>query len=111
MTRLSCHRCPFQPSRAGAEPAGLQSGQVVATAGTAPTDRELVADQRAATAGEERRTAGQTCALLLAVPRGSPSESAAVRDDAGSDRAAAGTDGIADAGQARIGIGFLAGLG
>lgn len=46
------------------------------------------------TTGEDRRTAGQTCALLLATLGGRTSEPAAVRGDAGSDCSAPGTDGI-----------------
>jgi hypothetical protein len=41
---------------------------------------------------------GIPCALLLAFSSGRPSEPAAVRSDAGPDRAAAGTGGIADVG-------------
>ena len=104
MTRLSCHPFPLQRGAAGAEPAGLQSGQFVATAGVAPANRELVTNEFAATAGEDRWTAGETCALLLAFPGGRTSEPAAVRSDARSDRAVAGTDGIADDGQVRVGL-------
>src|SRR5271167_1912816 len=74
---------PLEPSAARAEPAGLQLGQFVATAGVAQADRELVPDELAATAGEDRRTAGQTCALLLATGGGRTSDAAAVRGDAG----------------------------
>src|ERR1039458_2698265 len=84
----------LKPSAAGAEPARLQPGQFVASAGFAERDSELVSDQFAATAGEDRRTAGQTCALLLATLGGRTSDAAALRGDAGSDRATAGTDGI-----------------
>src|ERR1035441_864761 len=45
--------------------------------------------------GEDRRTAGKTCALLLATACGRASDAAAVPGDAGSDRAATDTDGIA----------------
>ena len=41
-----------------------------------------------------RRPAGQTCALLLATTGGRTSEPAAVRGNAGPDRATAGTNGI-----------------
>jgi len=84
----------LQSSAAGAEPAGLQSGQFVAAADAAPTNRELVSDQFAATAGEDRRAIGEACTLLLTLPRGRTSEPAAVRGDAGSDLAVADTDGI-----------------
>jgi hypothetical protein len=85
---------PLEPSAAGAEPAGLQSGEFVAAAGVASTNRELVADQSAATAGEDWRTAGEACALLLATAGGRTSDASAVRGDAGSDLAVADTDGI-----------------
>jgi hypothetical protein len=67
----------------------------VAAAGVAEANREVVADESAATAGEDRRTAGQTCALLLATAGGRTSDAAAVRGDAGPDCAATATDGIA----------------
>ena len=85
---------PLEPSAAGAEPAGLQSGEFVAAAGVASTNRELVADQSAATAGEDWRTAGEACALLLATAGGRTSDASAVRGDAGPYCSAADTDGI-----------------
>jgi hypothetical protein len=84
---------PLQPGAAGAKPAG-QSGQFVAATGTAPTNRELVADESAATFGEDRRTVGQARPVLLAAAGGRPSEPAAVRHHVGPDRAAAGTGGV-----------------
>jgi len=80
---------PLEPGAAGAEPAGLQPGEFVVAAGVTPANRELVADQLAAAASEDRRTAGQTCALLLAIAGGRTPDARAVRSDAGSDRAAA----------------------
>ena len=54
-----------------AEPDCLQPREFVATPGAADEGRHLVADQLAAAVGENRRTAHQTCALLLvAVGRG-----------------------------------------
>src|ERR1019366_2493938 len=73
---------PLKSSAAGIEPVGLQHGESVAAAGFAERERELVADQSAATAGEDWRTAGEACALLLASPGGRTSEPAAVRGDA-----------------------------
>jgi len=84
----------LEPGAARAEPTGLQSGQPVATAGSAEEDRELVADKFATTSGEDRRTAGETCALLLASFGRRTSDAAAVRGDAGSYRVAADWDGI-----------------
>ena len=54
----------------------------------------VLTDESAATAGADRRTPGEACALLLAVLGGGTSESAAVRGNAGSDRAATGADEI-----------------
>ena len=85
---------PLEPSAAGAEPAGLQPGEFVAASGFAERDRKLVAHQFAATAGENRRTAGETCSLLLATSDGRTPESTAIRSDAGPDRIAADSDGI-----------------
>ena len=62
--------------------------------GAAPATPELVADELATTTGEDRGAAGEACPLLLASAGGRTSEPAAVRGDAGSDRATAGTDAI-----------------
>jgi len=67
----------------------------VAAAGVAEANRELVADESAATAGQDRRTASETRALLLVAAGGRTSDAAAVRGDAGPARAAADTRGIA----------------
>jgi hypothetical protein len=95
---------PLKPGTAGAEPAGLQPGQLVAAAGVAQGNRELVANQLAATTGEDGWTAGKTCALLLATAGGRASEPAAVQSDAGPDRAATDTDGMVDRGPVGSGI-------
>jgi hypothetical protein len=94
MTRLSCHRFRSNQVRLTLSLLAYNLGNLWRRLGTAPTNRELVVDEFAATAGEDRRTAGQTCALLLAILGGRTSEPAAIRGDAGSDRATAGTDGI-----------------
>ena len=57
--------------------------QFVATAGPAQENRELVADEFAAAVGENRRTTGETCTLLLTAFGGGTSEPPAVRDHAG----------------------------
>ena len=80
---------------AGIEPAGLQLGQFVAAADVVQANRELVADQLATMAGEDRRTTGETCPLLLAIAGRRASDAAAVRGHARPDRAATDTDGIA----------------
>ncbi len=84
----------LEPSAVGTEPAGLQPGEFVASASAAPRNRELAADESAATAGEDRRTAGEACAVLLASPGGRASEPAAIRGDAGPDRTTTGAGGI-----------------
>ena len=88
---------PLKPGTAGAEPAGLQPGEFVAAAGVTKANRELVAHEFAATTGEDGRTAGETCPLLLAFAGGEPSDEAAVRGDGAADRGAIATDGIARA--------------
>ena len=55
----------------------------------------LVADQPATAACEDRRSAGEAYPLLLAAPSGRASEPPAVRGDAGPDCTPAGADGIA----------------
>ena len=70
-------------------------------AGVAEANRELVADQLAATVGEDARTAGETFPLLLAIVGRRTSDAAAVPGDAGPNRAAADTDGIAGSGSSR----------
>ena len=73
------------------------NGEFVAAAGAAQANRELVADQLAAKAGEDGGTAGETCPLLPGSAGGRTSEPASVRSDAGSDRAGTAGDGIARA--------------
>src|ERR1039458_4727364 len=80
---------PLQPSTAGAEPAGLQPGEFVAAAGVGQANRELVADQFTATAGEDGWTAGEACTLLLATVGGEPSDAAALWEHGETDCGAA----------------------
>lgn len=56
----------------------LQPGQPVAAVGAAEEDRQLVAHQLAATAGEDGRKAGETRSVLLAPTGGEPPDAAAV---------------------------------
>src|SRR5271165_1391506 len=88
---------PLEPSAAGAEPAGLQPGEFVAADGVAQANRELVANELAATAGEDGRTAGETCPLLLALAGGEPSDEAALWEYGAADRGAVASGGIAEA--------------
>src|SRR5208337_1536355 len=87
---------PLEPSTASAEPAGLQPGQFVAAPGVAQANRELVADQLAAAAGENGRTAGETCPLLLAVVGGEPSDETVVCQYAPADSRSVASSGIAE---------------
>jgi hypothetical protein len=89
---------------------GRQPGQFAGRLGLRKGICELVPDQPAATAGKDRRTSGQTCALLLATTGGRTSEPAAIRGDAGADRTTAGTDRI-DGGQVLHRNWFTAGWG
>ena len=65
--------------------------------GVAQADRELVADEFAATAGEDGRTACETCPLLLAAIGGEPSDETVVWQYAQADRRAVASGGIAGA--------------
>jgi hypothetical protein len=48
------------------------------TAGAAEGNRNVVVDQLAAAAGEDRRPVGKACPLLLAIVDGKPSDAAPV---------------------------------
>src|ERR1019366_6023181 len=90
---------PFslEPSAAGSEPAGLQPGEFVAAASAAQANRELVAHEFTATAGEDGGTAGETCPLLLAAIGGEPPDERVVWQYAPADRRAVASGGIAGA--------------
>ena len=62
-----------------------QSGEPVAAAGAALEDRQLVADQPAAAAGEDGWSLGGTRPILLAAAGREPSDAAAVRGHAAPD--------------------------
>ena len=74
--------CPCRATSAALPPAGLQPGQSLAVAETAAANQELVANQPAAPADEDRRSAGQARPVLLAVVGRWASEPQAVRPDA-----------------------------
>ena len=78
-TRLSCHRFRANEVPTATECAGLQPRQPVAATRAAAQDQELVADELAAAADEDGRSAGQACSLLLVAAGGEASEPAAVR--------------------------------
>src|ERR1035437_8278518 len=77
-----------------AEPDRLQPGKPVAAAGAAEEDRELVADQFAATLGEDWWQADQARSVLLASVGRGPSDAAGVRGDSAADLGAAVTGGV-----------------
>jgi hypothetical protein len=66
----------------------------VAAAGTAEEDRPLVADQRAAAVGQDRRACSETCLVLLALAGRGASNAAPVRGDGAADRGAARARGV-----------------
>jgi hypothetical protein len=94
MIQLSCHRFRSNQVRLALSLLAYNLGNLWRRLALPPRNRELVADESAATAGKDRRTPGEACAVLLAAPRGGAPEPAAVRGDAGPDRAATGADGI-----------------
>ena len=78
-----------------AEPDRLQLGKPVAAAGAAEEDRERVADQFAATVGEDGWQAGQARPVLLADAGRKPSDAAVVREHGPADGCAGGGDRVA----------------
>ncbi len=74
----------------------LQVGDKSVEDSAAEEDWELVADELAAAAREDRRSAGETCALLLAFAGRRTSESEAVRQHAENDRGVAAAGRLAN---------------
>lgn len=72
----------------------LKPGQPLATTAAATQARKLVVDEFAAPFGEDRRTAGETCALLLPALGGESSDAAALRSDGAGDCSLAGSRGL-----------------
>src|SRR6516164_205813 len=85
---------PVERGAVVAERDRLQSGEPVAAAGTAEENRQMVADQLAAAAGEDGRAAGEARPLLLASLGREPSDPAALRRHALADGVAARPDGV-----------------
>ena len=80
---------PGQRSPTPVERVGLQPRQPLATARAPQAYRPLVADQRAAAPGQNRRTLSETRAVLLAAAGGEPPDTAPVRGDAAANLGAA----------------------
>jgi hypothetical protein len=89
---------PVQRGAAMAERDRLQFGQSVAAAGATEEDREVVADEFAATAGENGRAIGEACPLLLVAAGGESSDAATIWRHGAADRCAAGAGGIESGG-------------
>ena len=85
MTRLSCHRFRSNEVRLWLSVIAYNLGNLWRRLVLPQEDRELVADELTAAAGEDRRTAGETCPLLLAALGGEPSDAAAVRQHGAAD--------------------------
>ena len=81
-----------------AERGCLQPGEPVAADGAAEENRPLVADELAATAGEDRRQAGQARPVLLAAAGRGPSDAAGVQRDSAADLDAALAGGVSPGG-------------
>lgn len=96
MTRLSCHRFRSNEVRLWLSVNRLYPGELVAAAGAAQEDRPLVLDQLVAEAREDRRTAGETYALLLPAIGRRTSHAAASWQHAEIDRGAAAAERIAN---------------
>ena len=86
---------PGERGTATTERAGLQPGQLVAAARTAEQDQELVPDELATQVDEDRRSAGQARAVLLAAAGRRAFEPQAVRRHAAQDLGAAAAKRVA----------------
>ena len=96
MTRLSCHRFRSNEVRLWLSVIAYNLGNLWRRLALPKRIYELVADEFAAALGEDRRTAGETCALLLAALGRRAPESEAVRQHAEDDRGAAAAGRLAN---------------
>jgi hypothetical protein len=97
MTRLSCHRFRSNEVRLWLSVIAYNLGKPLAAAGIAAEDQQLVADEFTAKTGEDGRTAGETCPLLLAAVGGEPPDETVVWQYARADSRAVPSGGIAEA--------------
>jgi hypothetical protein len=81
MTRLSCHRFRSNEVRLMLSLIAYNLGNVWRRLGAAEEDRELVTDEFAAAAGQDRRPVDQVRQVLLAAAGGKRADAAAVRGD------------------------------
>jgi hypothetical protein len=94
MTRLSCHRFRSNQVRLALSLLAYNLGNLWRRLALPRRIENWSLTSSAATAGEDWRTAGEACALLLATAGGRTSDATAVRSDAGPYCSAADTDGI-----------------
>ena len=87
-------RIPIQRRVAVAQSGHLQLGETLPALSAAVEDRHLVADQHAATVGEDRRQADQACSALLVAPGREPSRAMAVWEHGTADRRAGDGAGV-----------------
>ena len=79
-----------------AQHSGLQPGEPVAEAGSSSRHLRLVSDQFAAAVGEDGRTTGKACAVLLADAGGRTPDESTVLGEVAQDRAVAASGKLAD---------------
>ena len=96
MTRLSCHRFRSNEVRLWLSVIAYNLGNLWRRLVLPKRIEQLVADQLAATAGEDRRPFDQARPVLLAAAGGEPSDAAAVRKHGAADRGAAGASGVGE---------------
>ena len=94
-TRLSCHRFRANEVRLQLSVLAYNLGNLWRRAGASAANQELVADELATQVDEDRRSAGQARAVLLALIGGGTSEPAAVRRHAAQDLGAAAAEWVA----------------
>ena len=86
MTRLSCHRFRSNEVRLWLSVIAYNLGNLWRRLVLPQRIGNLVLDEPPATAGQDRRAAGETCPVLLATVGREPSDAEAVRSDGGADR-------------------------
>jgi Transposase DDE domain group 1 len=94
MTRLSCHRFRSNEVRLWRSAIAYNPGEPVAAAGAAEGNRQVVADQPIAAAGEDGRPVGEACPTLLALAGGEPPDAPPLRVEGAADRILARANGI-----------------
>ena len=96
MTRLSCHRFRSNEVRLWLSILVYNPGEPVAEAGSSSRHLRLVSDQFAAAVGEDGRTTGKACAVLLADAGGRTPHESTVLGDVAQNRAVAASGKLND---------------